>query len=108
MTKHENPNLIVLVQYKIQPSKMDEAIAAFTKLIEEVKREPGFVKITLHADVTDQSAILLYEEWSDESYFNGDHIKTSHLQSFMNDSKAFLAGPPEISQWKTEKEFYPG
>ena len=103
MTKENNQNLIVLVKYKTQPSKSKEAIAGLTKLIDEVKKELGYVKITIHIDTKDDSNILLYEEWSDETYYNGDHMKTMHLQSFMEDSRAFLAGPPEISQWKIEQ-----
>lgn len=103
--KENNQNLIVLVKYKTQPSKSEEAIAGLTKLIDAVKNEPNFVKITLHVDPKDDSNVLLYEEWSDETYYFGDHMKTVHLQSFMEDSRAFLAGPPEISQWKIKKEF---
>ena len=100
-----NQNLIVLVKYKVQPLKSEEAVAGLTTLIEEVKKEPNFVSITLHLDPKDDTNILLYEEWSDETYYNGDHMRTTHLQSFIEDSRAFLAGPPEISQWKIEKEF---
>jgi len=105
MIKENSQNLIVLVKYKTQPSKSEEAIAGLTKLIEEVKNEPNFVNITLHTDPKDDSNILLYEVWSDETYYNGDHMKTKHLRSFMEESRAYLAGPPEISHWKIEKEF---
>mgnify|MGYP000051508570 CR=1 FL=1 len=105
MNKEIKHNLIVLVKYKTQPSKSKEAIASLTKLLDEVKKEPSYIKITVHVDPKDNSNILLYEKWSDENYYNGDHMKTVHLQSFMQDSRAFLAGPPEISQWKIEKEF---
>lgn len=105
MSKENSQNLIVLVKYKTQPSKSKEAIAGLTKLIEAVKDEPNFVNIILYSDPNDDSNILLYEEWSDETYYNGDHVKTSHLQNFMQESRAFLAGPPEISQWKIEKEY---
>ncbi len=105
MSKENSQNLIVLVKYKAQPSKSEEAIAGFIKLVEAVKNEPNFVNITLHTDPKDDSNILLYEVWSDENYYNGDHMKTAHLQSFMEKSRAYLAGPPEISQWKIKKEF---
>lgn len=105
MNKENSQTLVVLVKYRTQPLKSEEAVAGLTKLIEAVKKEPHFVKITLHLDLKDPSNILLYEAWSDESYYNGDHMKTAHLQSFMEESKAFLAGPPEISEWKIEKEF---
>ncbi|MBK9271971.1 MAG: antibiotic biosynthesis monooxygenase [Saprospiraceae bacterium] len=105
MNQESNQNLIVLIKYKTLPTKSNEAISGLTKLIDVVKNEPGFVKITMHQDPKDESNILLYEAWSDENYYNGDHMKTPHLQSFIQDSRAFLAGPPEISQWKIRQEF---
>lgn len=100
-------NIIVLVEYTIQPTKIDEAIAGLTQLIENVKKEPHFVNIKLHTNLNDGSKILLYEEWNDQIYYNTAHLKTEHLQKFIEDSKAFLAGPPNISQWNIEKEFKP-
>jgi len=101
----ESKNLIVLVRYKTQPSKSEEAVAGFTKLIESVQKEPYFISITMLVDPADDSNILLCEEWSNAAYYNGDHMTTAHLQSFMTESRAYLAGPPEISQWAIEKRF---
>lgn len=106
MTKDNNQKyLIVLVEYSIQTSKSDVAIARLSELIENVRMEPHFVNIKLHINSKDESKILLYEEWSDATYYNSTHMKTQHLQKFISDSRAFLAGPPNISQWKIEKEF---
>jgi quinol monooxygenase YgiN len=105
MDKEKNQNFIVLVKYKTQPSKSEQAITGLQKLISKVKNEPNFVKILMHLDPKDDTNILLYEEWTDEVYYNGDHMGTLHLQNFMKESRAFLAGPPEISQWKIEQEF---
>lgn len=107
--KQSNPdeakNIIVLVKYKAQPDKDQEAVSELTGLIEKVKQEPNFISIKLHVDPKDQTNILLYEKWSDESYYNGDHMKTKHLQEFIGNSRNFLAGPPEISFWKVERDF---
>jgi len=106
MTTEDNQkNLIVLVEYDIQPTKSNNAIAGLNKLIENVMKEPHFVSIKLHTDLKDHSKILLYEVWSDEPYYNTAHMQTEHLQKFIEDSREFLAGPPKISQWKLEKEF---
>ena len=105
MNRVSSQNYIVLVKYKTQPLKSEEAIAGLTKLILEVKKEPHFVKIIMHVDPKDDSNILLYEEWSDETYYNGDHMVTMHLQNFIKNSRAFLSNPPEISQWKIKQEF---
>lgn len=98
-------NIIVLVEYKAQPEKGEEALAALNNLIEKVKTEPNFVHLKLHVDPKDNTNILLYEEWSDASYYNSAHMNTSHLQEFIAKSRNFLAGPPEISFWKVEGDF---
>lgn len=101
----ENNNLTVLVKYKVQPDKYEEAIAAMHSLILEVKKEPNFVNIKILVDPSDNTNILLYEEWSDETYYKGDHMNTAHLQKFIGDSRSFLAGPPEISFWELNNNY---
>ena len=94
-----NKNLIVLVKYKTQPGKDSLALVGLNNLIAKVKKEPYYVNILVHIDPVDKSNILLYEEWSNENYYKGEHLKTEHLQKFMVESRAFLAGPPEITFW---------
>jgi quinol monooxygenase YgiN len=98
----KNKELIVIVKYKTQAGKDSIALSALKDLVEQVKKEPGYVKIIIHFDPIDKSNILLYEKWSNEEYYKGDHMKTSHLQKFISDSRSFLAGPPEITFWKIE------
>jgi len=102
---NENNNLTVLVNYKSQPEKQAEVLAALNALILEVKKEPHFVNIKMFVDQEDKTNILLYEEWSDEVYYKGDHMNTTHLQKFIGDSRSFLAGPPEISFWKLNSNY---
>ncbi len=100
-------NLFVLVNYKAQPDKHEEALSALNSLILEVKKEPNFVNIKMFVDPADQTSILLYEQWTDEAYYNGDHMNTPHLQKFMVDAREFLAGPPDISVWKLNNDYNP-
>ena len=101
----DEDNIIVLVFYKTQPNKGDQAVAALTTLIEKVKLEPHFEDLKLHVDTHDNTNIFLYEVWSNEAYYKGDHMKTEHLQEFITNSRNFLTSPPEISIWKVEKDF---
>lgn len=101
----ENGNLTVLVKYKSQPEKYKDALSALNALIIEVKKEPHFVNIKMLVDPADKTNIMLYEEWADEDYYKGDHMKTPHLQKFIGDSRSFLAGPPEISFWKLNSSY---
>ena len=102
---NENNNITVLVKYKSQPEKQAEVLAALNALILEVKKEPHFVNIKMFVDPADKTNILLYEEWSDEVYYKGDHMNTKHLKKFIGDSRNFLAGPPEISFWKLNSNY---
>ena len=102
---NENNNLTVLVKYKSQPEKQAEVLTALNALILEVKKEPHFVNIKMFVDQEDKTNILLYEEWSDEVYYKGDHMSTTHLQKFIGDSRNFLAGPPEISFWMLNSNY---
>lgn len=99
--QQKNP-IVVLLKYKTLPGKDSVAIAGLKNLIEQVKKEPGFVNIIIHADPMDKTNILLYEEWSDGDYYKGEHLNTAHLQKFMVEARKFLAGPPEISFWKEQ------
>lgn len=101
----KNSNLTVLVKYKSQPDKYENALSALNVLILEVKKEPNFVNIKMLVDPADETNILLYEEWSDEVYYKGDHMNTPHLQKFIDDSRNFLAGPPEISFWNLNSNY---
>ena len=103
--EHDSKNVIVLIKYKAQLTKEADAVSALTALIDSVKLEPHFVNIKLHVDPKDKTNILLYEEWSDESYYNSTHMTTGHLQKFIAESGNFMAGPPDISFWQVEKEF---
>ena len=98
-------NSIVVLKFKALPEKGSEAVSELTKLIEKVKFEPHFVNIKLHVDPNDNTNILLYEEWDDLSYYNSEHMETEYIQEFMSSSTDFLAGPPDISFWKVEKDF---
>ena len=90
-------NLYVMVKYKSQPEKQNEALSALNSLVLEVKKEPNFVNIKVLVDPEDKTNIMLFEEWSDEAYYKGEHMNTPHLQQFIGDSRNFLAGPPDIS-----------
>ena len=98
-------NVVVIIKYKTQQNRSVDAITGLKALIEEVKKEDHFVSLRIHVDQNDNSNILLYEEWDDELYYKNQHMKTEHLQKFMADSQAFLAGPPNITFWKVNTTY---
>ncbi len=101
----DEQNIIVVLKFKAQPDQSVLAVSEFNTLLEKVKEEPNFVSIKLHVDPADNTNILLYEEWEDVSYYNNEHMNTSHLQEFMANSENFLTGPPEITFWEVKNVF---
>jgi len=98
-------NIIVLLKFKAQKDQGIHAISELSNLLEKIKEEPNFVSIKLHIDPNDNTNILLYEEWKDESYYNNEHMSTTHLKEFMVNSRNFLTGPPEITFWKVKNVY---
>lgn len=96
----ESKELVVLVKYKTLPGKDSVALSALKSLVALVTKEPNYINIKIHVDPLDKSNILLYENWADENYYKGEHMKTPHLLQFMTDARTFLGGPPEITFWK--------
>ncbi len=99
----KSDSAFIVLKFKAQPGKSDQAISAMLSMLEEVKKEPHYVDIHIHVDPDDRSNILFYEEWEDLDYYKGDHMNTGHLQAFMASSREFLVGPPEITYWGLEK-----
>ena len=102
---NENSNTIVLLKFKAQPEKGAQTASELTELLEQVRKEPNFVSITMHVDPNDDTNVLLYEEWEDASYYNNEHMNTPHLKAFMENSSNFLTGPPEITFWNVKNVF---
>ena len=103
--EQQTDKTIVLLKFKTQAQKGATAVSELTNLIEKVKQEPHFISIKLHTDPEDSTQILLYEEWADKDYYNTDHMSTGYMKAFMENSRNFLAGPPEITFWEVDKEF---
>lgn len=97
-------NTIVLLKFKAQTGKSAETISNLKNLFEKVREEPHFSSIKVHVDPNDETNILLYEEWDDIDYYQGDHMKSAHLKNFMENSGNFLTGPPEVTFWKVVDE----
>ena len=100
--------IVILVKYKTQSAKTDDAVKSLIRLIEQVKEEPHFKRIKMLINTDDKAEILLYEEWDDVNYYQNEHMNTPHLQQFISESGAFLAGPPEITKWNPGNEFKAG
>jgi quinol monooxygenase YgiN len=90
----------VVVQYQAQPNQADRAQRELTALVAEVVGEHACLGIELHQHADDPTRFLLYERWGDRETYLGEHMRTPHLQAFIQRARDFLAAPPEITIWR--------
>ena len=95
---NSNP-ITVLVQYQSQPGMEEVTKRELTSLIASVVSEAACISINLHQGISDLTRFMLFEIWTDREIYLGEHMQTTHMQSFIQRAGEFLAGPPEISLW---------
>lgn len=94
--------IVVLVRYQAQPDRVEEALAELAALIATVRAaEPDCGGITMIQDTADLARIQLVEHWPSPEAFLGPHLEQPHIQAFIARAPTFLAGPPDISFWRT-------
>ena len=94
----------VIVSYQALPTYADVARKAIADLVATViLEEPDCLDITLLQDSIDPARFMLIERWPSQEIFLGPHMQQPHIQSFIQEAGAFLAGPPDISFWKAAR-----
>lgn len=92
--------VVVIVRYTAQAGREEQALTAISKLVATVRsNEPQTSGITILQDAADKTKITLIEHWPSQELFLGPHMQQPHIQQFIQSSRGFLAGPPDISFW---------
>ena len=97
--------VLVLITYRALPGREVAAKEELRSLIATVvASEPDCSGITMLEDAADATRILLYEGWTSRDAYLGPHMQTPHLRAFIERAGTFMAGPPEITFWRTIAE----
>ena len=98
----QGESVIVLIHYRAKPGMIDVAAQELSALIATVvSEEVSCISINFHRDVEDPASLMLYERWVNKESYLGEHMRTPHIQSFIERAGEFLVGPPEISFWES-------
>ena len=90
----------VLVSYNLQPDRIDQAIHEIAELVATVTREEAdCLGIEMIHNLDDPTKLTLIERWTSRQAYEGPHMQTEHIQSFIGRANGFMAGPPDISFW---------
>jgi quinol monooxygenase YgiN len=95
-----NNQITVLIHYQTKPGMEEEAKQELVSLIAAVVSEEACIGINLHQDPKDPTRFMLYENWTDQNIYLGEHMQTPYIQSFIQKAEGFLVALPEISFWK--------
>ena len=92
----------VLIQFQARPGMGEIARRALADLVSTVlDEESDCLSIELHQGLDDPDRLFNIERWTSREAYEGPHMQTPHLQSFIEASGEFLVGPPEITFWRS-------
>ena len=88
----------VLIRTQLLPDSIEQGKRDLLDLAREVRKvEPNCLAIELAQDVDDPRNITMIEKWSSRDAYEGQHMQSSHMKSFIEQSSKYFAGPPDIS-----------
>lgn len=88
----------VLIRAKLLPDSVEQGKQALLELAREVRKiEPDCLAIELAQDMDDPTNITMIEKWESREAYEGPHMQSTHMTSFIEQSSKHFAGPPEIS-----------
>ena len=88
----------VLIRTQLLPDCIEQGKQALLDLAREVRKvESECLAIQLAQDLDDPTSITMIEKWSSRDAYEGPHMQSSHMKSFIEQSGKYFAGPPDIS-----------
>lgn len=88
----------VLIRTRLLPDSVEQGKQALLDLAQTVRKlEPDCLAIEMAQDLDDPTNITMIEQWSSRAAYEGPHMQSSHMQSFIEKSSRHFAGPPDIS-----------
>ena len=91
-------NVTVLIRTQLLPDSIEQGKRDLLDLARQVRRvEPDCLAIELAQDMDDPAKITMVEKWSTRAAYEGRHMQSPHMKSFIERSSKYFAGPPDIS-----------
>ncbi len=84
-----------LVRLKVAEGQREQLVAALDPVRELCASEPGTEQWTIHFESDNPNEVFIYECYRDQAAADA-HDESPVLKAALQNSGAFLAGPPEI------------
>lgn len=91
-------DVTVLVSLRLLPDCIEQGKLDLLDFARTVKqREPQCSAIEIAQDLDDPTRLTMIEKWSDRAAYEGPHLQTHHMKSFIDRSSKYFDGPAQIS-----------
>lgn len=87
--------VVVVVLSRAVPGRVEEGLAAFSKIAAVTHTEEGCLAYALHREPADPDRIVLVERWATREALDA-HLESAHLLAFRRDSDDIWAEPATI------------
>jgi quinol monooxygenase YgiN len=92
------PHVTVLIRLRLDARFREEGRRDLIELARRVRQEePDCLSIEMAQDLDDPTHITMIEHWSSREAYEGPHMQSAHMRSFIERASHFFEGPPEIS-----------
>ena len=91
-------HVTVLAELRLLPNCIEQGKRDLLKFANTVRRkESDCLAIELLQDLDDPTRVTLKEVWKDRGAYEGPHLKTSHMQAFIEKSSQYFDGAAHVS-----------
>lgn len=88
----------VLIELRLLPDFIEQGKRDLMNFARAVRRfEPECSAIEIAQDLDDPTRITMIEKWSDRKTYEGPHLQTRHMKSFIEQSSRYFDGSAQIS-----------
>jgi len=93
------PEVAVVGSFKINPGKEDEALEAFTALVEPTHREDGCILYALHRGTDDPARLTFIERWESRELLDA-HLESAHVAALLERADELWGDNGEITVYE--------
>jgi|1186.fasta_scaffold111872_2 quinol monooxygenase YgiN len=88
--------VVVVGAFKARPGKEDDALEAFTALVEPTHAEPGCILYALHRGADDPSRLTFVERWASREALDA-HLKSPHVAALLERVEELFGDSADIT-----------
>ncbi len=90
------PEVVVVGSFRIKPGKEEEALEAFTGLVQPTHEEDGCVLYALHRGADDPARLTFLERWASREQLDA-HLASPHVAALLERADELWGSDGEIT-----------